>query len=327
MSYQQLKPLMKKVGCRASAEEFQDRVNVVFHDFEAAHYDVHHSDMWDSLKDQIDLLVADVLTFFGYVPSRLQLLDIGCGTGLSTQLLLQSKLGPEIVHISLLDSSPNMLKQAELKATKWNKPYKLINGYLSSVTDTFDVVIISSVLHHIPDLKIFLQQVDSVIRAGGILIHLQDPNGDYLADPDYVMRKQEYDLHKENRKGSSAKSLIPKPILRYINRLLNRKDYIDRINDQLLKEGTITKRMSADEIWSVTDIHVETPSETKNKGISIKFLTEQLVNFDLVSLRSYAFYGDLKSSLPEPYREREQGYINTAQINGRNIAGVWVKKS
>ncbi len=325
MSYQNLIPLLKKTKSPLSPEKFQERINIVFHDFESAHYDTMHKDMRDSLQEQINLLVADVLAAKKMENTNLSLLDIGCGTGLSTEFVLGSNLGANISKVTLLDTSEKMLQEAEKKAKNWNKPYQLVNGYLASVAEKFDVIIICSVLHHIPELDVFLAQVDNALNPGGILIHLQDPNVDHLHDSVYIERKAAYKKeleHQKTKKGVS--SMIPKPMLRWIKRQLNRKDYIDHINDQLLQEKTIHKRMTADEIWSVTDIHVETESEVK--GISLAFLQNALTNFELINMRSYCFFGALKSELTASYAAKESLYIDEGQTNGRNISCVWVKK-
>jgi 2-polyprenyl-3-methyl-5-hydroxy-6-metoxy-1,4-benzoquinol methylase len=327
MSYNSLLPLIQNTKSTLSPEQFQERVNIVFHDFEASHYDAMHTDMWESLQQQINLLVDDLLLYKKIENHHLSLLDIGCGTGLSTQILLDSKLGQNISQVTLLDTSPNMLKHATEKAKTWGKTFKTVNSYLGDLDEKFDVIIISSVLHHIPDLEAFLKQVDNTLNSGGILIHIQDPNGDYLNDPVYTERKAQY--QKELDALPSEKKitdLIPKPILKSIKRILNRKDYIDQINDKLLAEKTIGKRMTADEIWSVTDIHVETKNNTVNKGISLNFLKKQLENFDLIQMRSYGFYGFLKSDLIEKYRNDEEQLIQENQLNGRNISCIWIKK-
>lgn len=327
MSYQSLLPLLQKTGSTLTPEQFQERINIVFHDFEAQHYDAMHTDMWGSLQEQINLLVDDLLASKSFENQKLHLLDIGCGTGLSTQILLESRLGKYIDRLTLLDTSPNMLQKAEAKAKTWGKPYRTINGYLGEVQEQFDIIIISSVLHHIPDLETFLQQVDKALHSGGILIHIQDPNGDYINSEIYLQRKKEYEkVLSTIPKKRKLTDWIPKSTLKFIKRLLHRKDYIDLINDQLLKEKTIKKRMSADDIWSVTDIHVETPTDSVNKGISLQFLKSQLKNFDLIQMRSYGFYGFLKSDLIEAYQQKESQWIAEHQLNGRNISCVWIKK-
>jgi ubiquinone/menaquinone biosynthesis C-methylase UbiE len=327
MSYNSLLPLLKKTKSTLSPEKFQERINIVFHDYEANHYDAMHTDMWGSLQQQINLLVDDLFAFKRLDGHNMSLLDVGCGTGLSTQILLNSKLGQHISELTLLDTSPNMLKHATEKAKNWNKNFKTVNSYLGDLNEKFDIIIISSVLHHIPDLETFLKQVDNALNTNGILIHIQDPNGDYLNDILYNERRTHYEkeveAHTNTRKLSD---FFPKSIVRFAKRLMNRKDYIDQINDQLLAEKTIFKRMTADDIWSVTDIHVETKSDTLNKGISLRFLQNQLNKFDLIKMRSYGFFGYLKSDLMEEYKEKEEQFISENQLNGRNISCIWIKK-
>ena len=165
------------------------------------------------------------------------------------------------------------------------------------------------------------------MNPGGILIHIQDPNGDYINSDSYLQRKNEYEsIISALPKNKKLTDFIPKPLLKSIKRILGRKDYIDLINDQLLAEKTIKRRMTADEIWSVTDIHVETKKDMVNKGISLRFLQTQLVNFDLINMRSYGFYGFLKSDLTEDYQQKEAQFIAQNQRDGRNISCLWIKK-
>ncbi|WP_340063105.1 class I SAM-dependent methyltransferase [Ascidiimonas aurantiaca] len=317
-----LAPLIQKTGSTLSPEEFHEKVNIVFHNFESEQYDHLHQNMWQSLQEQVDLLVNDL----PHIPEKgLKLLDIGCGTGLSTKLILDSKIGPAVALATLLDTSPQMLKQAEKKASGWNVPYTLVNGHLHSVDEKFDIIIICSVLHHIPELAVFLKEVEQKLNADGILIHLQDPNFDFLQDIIYLENKNEYRKHLNSKKKKFRSSnLVPKKLKRTLKRWLGRYDYIDKINNQLLRENIIKKRMSADDLWSVTDLHVETNEVTK--GISLSFLKFQLTGFNLINIRSYGFYGFLKSELSDAYREKEEKYISENHKNGRFLSGIWIKK-
>lgn len=325
MSFERLTPLVKKTGSPLNVHDFQSRINIVFHDYEAAHYDDLHVDMWESLQEQIDLLVRDF--FSKYKPSRtLQLLDVGCGTGLSTQKLLNTQLGEYVESVVLLDTSPKMLEQAQKKAANWNKPYRLINGTTDMLTEKFDVIIVCSVLHHIPDLNAFMKQIDDLLLPNGVFIHLQDPNGDYAKDQDFLKREKQFEQLQKVRKSKRLSDFFPKSIKHKINLMLGRKNYIDRINDQLLKEKSIRRRMTADEIWSVTDIHVESKHDENARGISFAYLKNTLRNFSLISHRTYGFYGVLKHDLPKELQANETQWIAENQLNGRNLACVWQKK-
>ena len=328
MSYNDLIPLMKRKGCVLSAKQFHNRVNIVFHDYESEIYDKVHADLQKSLQEQIDLLIADLFEYKNFVTKKLKILDIGCGTGLSTQYLLNSKLEPFLEQITMLDSSEQMLNKAKVRAKKWNKPTKFINGNIEDLDEKFDLIIVCSVLHHIPDLKKFLDNIDQITNSNGILIQLQDPNADYWNDKVYLERllvfekKDKYDLKRKK----TIKDFIPKKTKRSINRIIGRKDYIDLINDQLLKEKIITKRMSADEIWSVTDIHVPSKSNPNTKGISLNLLKKQLKTFKLIKQRSYGFFGKLKSDLHTELQQKETQLIKKNQLNGRNLSCIWMKE-
>ena len=324
MSYSSLLPLLQKTGSSLSVEEFQSRINVVFHDHEAFLYDSMHEDMWESLQEQINLLAND-LSNFKAPSSGMRLLDIGCGTGLSTQQLLHSKLGEHIDHITLLDTSPNMLKLAEKKAKSWGKKYVTINSEISDLEGQYDIIMVCSVLHHIPELDSFLERINNLLVPGGVLIHLQDPNGDYLQDLVYLGRVAEYQRFISASSSKKLVDFIPKNWKHFINRKLGRKNYIDHINDQLLSEKVIHRRMTAEEIWSVTDIHVENKTDVVNKGISARLLKDYLKDFTLINQRSYAFYGVLKSDLSEELKKNEHLFISRNELNGRNISCIWIK--
>lgn len=326
MSYSDLLPLMKRKGCTLTPEQFQERVNIVFHDHESLTYDDLHLDLRNSLQEQIDLLISDLFQDRDSIPEKIKMLDVGCGTGLSTEYIMNSQLKPNIQHITMLDSSAKMLEKAKTKATAWKKPTEFVQGYIPDLEEKFELIVICSVLHHIPDLGQFLAQVDQKLKPNGILLHLQDPNADFLGDITYGQRLKSFEK-KHHRTSRSLTALIPKVVRRYINRRRGRKDYIDHINDQLLKEKVISRRMTADELWSVTDIHVPTKNDSAVKGISMRYLKKELKNFRLINQRSYGFFGKLKHDLHGEFKQQEERFIAENQLNGRNISAIWIKKS
>ena len=327
MSYESLLPLMHKCKTKLSPEGFHDVINVVFHNHEALVYDKMHIDMQQSLLQQMDLLLADVQQNSNFEFQNLILLDIGCGTGMSTETFLKTNIGHQIQHVTLLDSSPKMLEMALQKGQNWSVDHVGKIGYIDQIDNDFDIVLICSVLHHIPDLALFLKQIIPKIKPGGILIHLQDPNGDFADDQEFLTRMKQFkDLQNAHKKEFKIANLIPKKVKHYINLKLGKKNYIDHINDDLLKTNAIKKRLTADEIWSVTDIHVPSKTNTLSCGISFDFLEKQLYEFKNISRRTYGFFGVLKSDLPTDFQEREQQLISQNNISGRNLACVWQKK-
>jgi hypothetical protein len=85
-----LRPLMERYGVRTSPRQFYDAVNIHFHAAESNMYDEIHRDMWQSLPRQFTLQTNDCLP---YPKESLRVLDIGSGTGISTELFLRTALG------------------------------------------------------------------------------------------------------------------------------------------------------------------------------------------------------------------------------------------
>src|SRR5437867_12964183 len=125
-----LLPLMQAKGVKLSPQEFQSVVNTTFHAFEAAVYDDIHKAMWQSLDTQFTLLSADALRCAHELPSKLVAVDVGCGTGLSSEFLLRTELGKRVSTLYLTDTSPEMLHKARTRASTWNIKFELVEGTL-----------------------------------------------------------------------------------------------------------------------------------------------------------------------------------------------------
>src|SRR5271166_2354721 len=122
--YEPVIAVMRKHQSTGSPEQFHAAVNVTFHEFEAEVYDQEHRDMWVSVPKQVELLVGDWLAKCPQPPESLHLLDIGCGTGLASDSLLKSRVGPKVRSIDLLDTSRAMLRRAAERAAGWPVPVR-----------------------------------------------------------------------------------------------------------------------------------------------------------------------------------------------------------
>lgn len=321
---------MKKKGVTVSKESFHHSVNTIFHDIEAREYDVLHKGMDTSLQEQYDLLGHDVERLLPQGTGKeLTLLDIGCGTGMSTDKLLKSPLGKYISKVYLLDTSKGMLEQCALKAATWNIPYELIEGDIYSLNDVkADIILTCSVLHHIPNLSDFLDKITNLQRANGFYVHLQDPNGDHIFSTESQDRAVELRTFRRNDKlkRNPLKAIADK-VQGQINKLAGKTEsYINEVNEALLASGVIKTPLTDAEIWSVTDIHVEGLPNNHGKGISLQFLKEHLPAYELKKIRSYAFFGELRTNLPEPFQAKEQQWIQEGKLDGRELAAVWQLK-
>jgi 2-polyprenyl-3-methyl-5-hydroxy-6-metoxy-1,4-benzoquinol methylase len=326
-AFEAIAPLKEKYRVQCSLEEFHSAVNLAFHKHESAVYDQVHKVMWDSLPEQFLLLVGDVERSGPLAGGALALLDIGCGTGLASDSMVRTALGPRIASLTLLDVSPEMLARAKTRSANWKKQVEPMLGMLHEVplAKKYDIIITSSVLHHIPDLADFLANVARLQAPRGVFLHMQDPNGDYMHDPTLVERKAEYKLESESQLPGWLRRLAPSRLAARMQRLLGATepvDYLSLTNQELLTSGVIAKPMSPPDIWAITDLH-----DNEDTGVSIEQMKPLLPGYDLISSRSYAFCGQLAGGLTGSRLQQESELIAQQAPNGQYVGAVWRHRS
>ncbi|MFZ0704871.1 MAG: class I SAM-dependent methyltransferase [Candidatus Korobacteraceae bacterium] len=318
--YEPVIAVMQKHRTECSPEQFHAAVNVTFHEFEAEIYDQEHRDMWESVPKQVELLVGDWLGKCSQPPEALHVLDIGCGTGLASDSVLKSRVGARVRTIDLLDTSRTMLRRAAERAAGWPVPVRQFEGLLDSLPagQTYDAIVTSSVLHHVPDLAGFFRTVRSMQQPGGVFLHVQDPNGDYLGDPELNRRKAEVAA----KAPDWVQRLHPRRIIGRVQREITGRqgeDYISKTNRALISQGIIKEPLTVAELFAITDIHAN-----EGSGISINELRDLLPDYELLGQRSYGFFGQLPYGLPRSFTVREDELIAAGALNGFHIGAIWM---
>lgn len=307
-----------RYNVQCSVQQFQEIVNVVFHDMEAEVYDEIHQDMWLSLPRQFELLTSDALPFAS--GNELRMLDIGSGTGLSTKLFLRTELGRRVRHLHLLDTSARMFDQLDKAPIAIHTSRTL--GVLDDVPfdGMFDIIVACSVLHHIPDLKSFAMQVRRLQRDGGLFIHLQDPNADFQPDSERWNRREIYERYRRSRINRNLKRSmvrVKERLSRYL-RGHSKRSYLHRVNDELMRRGIVSKPMDPTDIWRVTDIHIGSGT-----GVSVNTLSDHLVGYQMISRRTYGFFSELASSLPKHLLKIERALTDSRSQDGFYFGAAW----
>ena len=99
----------------------------------------------------------------------LHVIDIGCGTGLITNLFAKKYTHSQFCGIDFSDSinhAETISRELGQKNTQFIK-----TDFLEYVTDNvYDVVICQGVLHHITDHSIAIKKINTLINPGGKLI-------------------------------------------------------------------------------------------------------------------------------------------------------------
>ena len=100
----------------------------------------------------------------------MQVLEIGCGTGMFTEIFAQTG-----AHIVAVDISPDLLKKAEARNLPKDKVRFMEKQFEDCDVDgPFDAVIGSSILHHL-ELEKALQKIFELLKPGGVM-SFAEPN-------------------------------------------------------------------------------------------------------------------------------------------------------
>ena len=107
------------------------------------------------------------------VDSSSKVLEVGCGTG-----IIAMAVAPEVKEITGVDISPKMIAQAQKKIRKSsldNITFQVEDGYhLSFADSTFDVVLLTNLLHIVADPAAILKEAHRLLNPGGLLVTVTD---------------------------------------------------------------------------------------------------------------------------------------------------------
>lgn len=160
------------------------------------------------------IFLEKLLSRFDTSSSGLHILDFGAGTGAATQTLVKSFPAANIVG---LDVSPEMLAIASKKCP--TASFNVFDGkQIPFASNSFDGILISSVLHHVQDYGRILLEISRVCKPKGWVLITQEPNPPVarcanrmrrlLARdlPDLMKRAEGYQFSKEG--GIPPKGII-----------------------------------------------------------------------------------------------------------------------
>jgi 2-polyprenyl-3-methyl-5-hydroxy-6-metoxy-1,4-benzoquinol methylase len=115
-------------------------------------------------RRRVDFLV-------GRIPPGGRVLEIGCGTGLLTEVL-----GKAGIRLTAIDVSPDLIRRAAARVGERSPvAFSVQNAYSAGLKDaSFDAVVGISVLHHL-ELAAALAEFRRLLKPGGLLL-FSEPN-------------------------------------------------------------------------------------------------------------------------------------------------------
>jgi predicted TPR repeat methyltransferase len=130
-------------------------------DHYAGHFDQH---LQEGLEYKVPELLRGALdAFFGLNKQKLNIVDLGCGTGLAGEALK-----PYIQTITGVDLSQKMLDEADKKQLYKALIHEDIVTYLKSTDEVFELVIAADVLVYLGNLTSLFESLTKSLRGGGL---------------------------------------------------------------------------------------------------------------------------------------------------------------
>ena len=160
--------------------------NIKLHEIEAPYYERLHPEEFNWFEQ------ARITRDLGFIKKRLPrrslALDIGCGTGnISLKLL---GMGFEVAGVDMSEEMLAVLKKkvSPRSQNKIRLSCKNIDRFLDDCAERFDLIAISSVLHHLPEYIKTLERAIGLLKPGGYIYVTHEPTKEALG-PDRFLRK------------------------------------------------------------------------------------------------------------------------------------------
>lgn len=260
-----------------------EEINKIFHDQEAGFYDEWHPEMlsennrWDNFFQ----------LFIGQATRPLNILDVGTGTGFVPGIMAPYLKNSD--KITCIDISSAMLEIACQKLKKYDCQFEFVGSdgqRLDFIADkSLDLVTVNSVLHHLPGYVNFLAEVERVLRPGGILAIMHEPNRRFFNNKllVFLFRGLSYVLGKVSFRTAGVK---------------NKLVLLEKVNQELIKVKTIKKgkELSLAELQGLVDVW--SPTATGKINPRLGFDPGELVKkyfpaFKIMTLKTYNHLGKI----------------------------------
>ncbi|GEM_PF-6959143 len=233
----------KKLVCEANKKEFDQEASNYDNDENRAYSKHQHKFFSDKINDALRLVKKK---------EELKILDIGCGTGVSTIHLLK-KIKNSQFKLFCLDISKKMLEVLKSKLNKEQlKKTKFIcddaTNYLNHQKESFDLILIFGTLHHIYDYLALFELCCKRLSNKGVILIVGEP-----------LSKEKYNYYIDQTLRLWDRAIFEqegyKRILYFIyapfnffSPIINNK-YIRKLKFKILRKEFIEKQEELIEYW------------------------------------------------------------------------------
>lgn len=149
--------------------------NVAFYRQIAAKYDSYETYLFDptlqqSLEDDLDS-IGSYLRPLGRTPSCLE-----CGGGTGNLTLKMCARGWQVTVVDVSDTMLGLLREkARAQGCSPTLVHNSIEKFLATASESYDLIVFSSVLHHLYSYSLVIERAIQQLRLGGIFYSNYDP--------------------------------------------------------------------------------------------------------------------------------------------------------
>lgn len=140
----------------------------------------------DLLKPTSGLYLEHIARYYFSIPYITgRVLDIACGTGYGTQFIAKSTKNKGTTEIIGVDLDPMTIKYAKDRYNHQLITYEVGDGMDPALADRlgqFDTILSFETIEHVPDDKIFMENLYKMLRPGGTLV-ISTPFGEGRGKP------------------------------------------------------------------------------------------------------------------------------------------------
>ena len=149
--------------------------NIREHQIEGKYYDIIHREIFNKYEqDRIKKNLSHIFKKIG--KKNIKVLDVGSGTGnLVTNLLtFNKKFDFEITAVDLSKEMQDVMKK-KLKSKNIKYHLNDVDSFLKENKKNYDLIMISSVLHHLPNYQETTQNLLKILNNNGIIFITHEP--------------------------------------------------------------------------------------------------------------------------------------------------------
>lgn len=147
----------------------QDTSHPEGHDYEKGSPHLRHDKLRTMVEDRLTALVAQSIHRSG----QCRVLEVGAGHGTFTDSLL--KAGAQVTVTETSSASADHLRDRFGESSDVEVRLDESGEAILQSTDRWDLAVMTSVLHHIPDYLTFLFRLSALVTEGGAIFTVQDP--------------------------------------------------------------------------------------------------------------------------------------------------------